>query len=80
VDFHALVSIPVFREHLELDDDRIRAPTLACLWTFFAPNMSSVVNSDSTVFTLIGFCGLYLVLGLLFVDREIIHGPEAAHD
>jgi hypothetical protein len=42
--------------------------------------MSSVVNSDSTVFTLIGFCGLCLVLGLLFVDREIIHGPEAAHD
>jgi cytochrome bd ubiquinol oxidase subunit I len=45
--------------------------------------MSSVVNSGSAVFTLIGFCGLYFVLGLLFVylvGREIFHGPEAAHD
>src|SRR5256884_7854933 len=44
--------------------------------------MSSVVNSGSAVFTLIGFCGLYFVLGLLFVylvGREIFHGPEAAH-
>jgi len=45
--------------------------------------MSSVVNSGSAVFTLIGFCGIYFVLGLLFVylvGREIFHGPEAAHD
>jgi cytochrome d ubiquinol oxidase subunit I len=45
--------------------------------------MSSVVNPGSAVFTLIGFCGLYFVLGLLFVylvGREIFHGPEAAHD
>jgi cytochrome d ubiquinol oxidase subunit I len=45
--------------------------------------MSSVVTSGSAVFTLIGFCGLYFVLGLLFVylgEREIFHGPEAAHD
>jgi cytochrome d ubiquinol oxidase subunit I len=45
--------------------------------------MSSVVTSGSAVFTLIGFCGLYFVLGLLFVylvGREIFHGPEAAHD
>jgi cytochrome bd ubiquinol oxidase subunit I len=33
------------------------------------------------LFTLIGFCGLYFVLGLLYVfliGREIAHGPEAA--
>ena len=45
--------------------------------------MSSVVSSGSTVFTLIGFCGLYLILGLLFlylVGREIFYGPEATHD
>lgn len=45
--------------------------------------MSSVVSSGSTVFTLIGFCGLYLILGLLFlylIGREIFHGPEATHD
>jgi len=39
---------------------------------------SKVVSSGDTVFTLIGFVGLYFVLGVLFlvlVGREIIHGP-----
>jgi cytochrome d ubiquinol oxidase subunit I len=38
-----------------------------------------VVSSGDTIFTLIGFTGLYFVLGLLFlylVGREIGHGPE----
>jgi cytochrome d ubiquinol oxidase subunit I len=42
---------------------------------------SRVVSSGTTIFTLIGFVGLYFVLGLLFlflVGREIDHGPEAA--
>jgi len=41
---------------------------------------SRVVSSGTTIFTLIGFVGLYFVLGLLFlflVGREIDHGPEA---
>lgn len=40
---------------------------------------SKVVSSGDVVFTLIGFVGLYLVLGLLFlflVGREISHGPD----
>jgi cytochrome d ubiquinol oxidase subunit I len=40
---------------------------------------SKVVSGGDTVFTLIGFVGLYSVLGLLFlflVGREISHGPE----
>ena len=40
---------------------------------------SKVVSSGDTIFTLIGFTGLYFVLGLLFlflVGREIAHGPE----
>jgi cytochrome d ubiquinol oxidase subunit I len=44
--------------------------------------ISHVVSEGSTVFTLIGFTGLYFVLGLLFlalVAREIQRGPEAAH-
>jgi cytochrome d ubiquinol oxidase subunit I len=44
---------------------------------------SQAVGSGTTIFTLMGFCGLYFVLGLLFlflVGREITHGPEAAHD
>jgi cytochrome d ubiquinol oxidase subunit I len=45
-----------------------------------AEGYSKVVSSGDTVFTLIGFAGLYFVLGLLFlflVGREINHGPAA---
>ena len=40
---------------------------------------STVVSNGNTIFTLIGFIGLYFVLGLLFlflVGREIGHGPD----
>jgi cytochrome d ubiquinol oxidase subunit I len=40
---------------------------------------SKVVTNGDTIFTLIGFSGLYFVLGLLFlflVGREIAHGPD----
>ena len=46
-----------------------------------AQGASPLVHSGTVLFTLIGFCGLYLVLGLLFlflIGREISHGPEAA--
>ncbi len=42
---------------------------------------SKVVSSGDVLFTLIGWCGLYFVLGVLFlylVGREIMHGPEGA--
>jgi len=42
---------------------------------------SKMVSNGDTIFTLIGFVGLYFVLGLLFlflVGREIEHGPEVA--
>jgi cytochrome d ubiquinol oxidase subunit I len=44
--------------------------------------ISRAVSEGSTVFTLIGFAGLYFVLGVLFlglVAREIHRGPEVAH-
>ena len=44
-----------------------------------ADGVSPTVHSGTVLFTLIGFCGLYFVLGLLFVflvGREIAHGPE----
>jgi cytochrome d ubiquinol oxidase subunit I len=44
-----------------------------------AQGASPNVHSGTALFTLIGFCGLYLVLGLLFVflvGREIAHGPD----
>jgi cytochrome d ubiquinol oxidase subunit I len=40
---------------------------------------SKMVNNGDVIFTLIGFTGLYFVLGLLFlflVGREISHGPD----
>jgi len=42
---------------------------------------SKVVSNGDVIFTLIGFVGLYFVLGLLFlflVGREIAHGPAGA--
>jgi cytochrome d ubiquinol oxidase subunit I len=44
---------------------------------------SPTVHAGTTLFTLIGFCGLYLVIGILFLflaGKEIAHGPadEAA--
>ncbi len=39
---------------------------------------SAQVPSGDALFTLIGFCGLYFVLGVLFlalVGRELAHGP-----
>jgi cytochrome d ubiquinol oxidase subunit I len=50
-----------------------------------AQGVSPTVHSGTVLFTLIGFCGLYFVLGLLFlflVAREIAHGPaplDSAH-
>ncbi|HET9326593.1 MAG TPA: cytochrome ubiquinol oxidase subunit I [Candidatus Eisenbacteria bacterium] len=47
-----------------------------------AEGASPNVHSGTVLFTLIGFCGLYFVLGLLFlflVGREITRGPEAVH-
>ncbi|MGC4091166.1 MAG: cytochrome ubiquinol oxidase subunit I [Polyangiaceae bacterium] len=42
---------------------------------------STGVSSGTALFTLLGFAGLYLVLGLLFlflVARELAHGPNVA--
>ena len=48
-----------------------------------ADGASPIVHSGTVLFTLIGFCGLYLVLGVLFlflIGREIAHGPTAHAD
>ena len=45
-----------------------------------AEGASPTVHSGTTLFTTLGFAGLYLVLGVLFlslVGREISHGPRA---
>jgi cytochrome d ubiquinol oxidase subunit I len=46
-----------------------------------ADGFSDSVSSGNALFTLIGFCGLYFVLGLLYVFlilRDIDHGPTQA--
>jgi len=43
---------------------------------------SPAVHAGTALFTLIGFAGIYFVLGLLFlflVFRELEHGPAALH-
>ncbi|MGZ6162532.1 MAG: cytochrome ubiquinol oxidase subunit I [Myxococcaceae bacterium] len=47
-----------------------------------AEGTSPRVSAGNTLFTLLGFAGLYLVMGVLFlylVGREIAHGPGAPH-
>jgi cytochrome d ubiquinol oxidase subunit I len=47
-----------------------------------AQGSSQHVSAGNTLFTLIGFMGLYLVLGILFlflVSREVARGPLAEH-
>lgn len=42
--------------------------------------VSDVVNGGNVLFTLMGFTGLYFVLGVLFlflIGREIAHGPQS---
>ena len=46
-----------------------------------AEGSSPTVHSGATLFTMLGFAGLYFVLGVLFlalVSKEIVHGPPAA--
>jgi len=47
-----------------------------------AEGTSPRVSAGNTLFTLLGFAGLYLVMGVLFlylVGREIAHGPGGPH-
>jgi cytochrome bd ubiquinol oxidase subunit I len=56
-----------------------RQPWLAYGLFHTREGYSKVVSNGDTIFTLIGFIGLYFVLGLLFlflVGREIARGPE----
>ena len=40
------------------------------------------MHAGTALFTLLGFCGLYFVLGILYlflIGREIARGPGAGH-
>ena len=63
-----------------MDDGRTGSSTLVIYGLFHTnAGYSKVVSSGDTLFTLIGFVGLYFVFGLLFlylVGREIALGPD----
>ena len=55
------------------------------IWGIFKTSQgySDVVSQGDALFTLIGFCGLYSAVGLLYlfmVGREILHGPGPGHE
>ena len=57
-----------------------RQPWLAYGLFRTSEGVSPLVSSGSVFFTLIGFMGMYLIMGLLYVllmVREVAHGPEA---
>ena len=57
-----------------------RQPWLAYGLFRTSEGVSPLVSSGNVLFTLIGFAGMYLVMGLLYVMlmvREVAHGPEA---
>jgi cytochrome d ubiquinol oxidase subunit I len=57
-----------------------RQPWLAYGLFRTSEGASPLVSSGNVLFTLIGFAGMYLVMGLLYIllmVREVQHGPEA---
>jgi cytochrome bd ubiquinol oxidase subunit I len=57
-----------------------RQPWLAYGLLRTSEGVSPQVSSGSVLFTLIGFAGIYLIMGLLYIVlmvREVDHGPEA---
>ncbi len=57
-----------------------RQPWLAYGLMRTSEGVSPLISSGSVFFTLVGFAGIYLVMGLLYIVlmvREVGHGPEA---
>src|SRR5918911_2620906 len=60
-----------------------RQPWLAYGLFRTSEGVSPLVSSGSVLFTLIGFAGMYLIMGLLYIAlmvREVGHGPEGGGD
>jgi cytochrome d ubiquinol oxidase subunit I len=60
-----------------------RQPWLAYGLFRTSEGVSPLVSSGSVLFTLIGFAGMYLIMGLLYIVlmvREVGHGPEVGGD
>ncbi len=60
-----------------------RQPWLAYGLFRTSEGVSPLVSSGNVLFTIIGFAGMYLVMGLLYfvlMVREVAHGPEAEEE
>ena len=60
-----------------------RQPWLAYGLFRTSEGVSPLLSSGSVLFTLIGFAGMYLIMGLLYIVlmvREVDHGPEAEEE
>jgi cytochrome bd ubiquinol oxidase subunit I len=60
-----------------------RQPWLAYGLFRTSEGVSPLVSSGNVLFTLIGFAGIYLIMGLLYIVlmvREVAHGPEAEEE
>src|SRR5215212_805865 len=60
-----------------------RQPWLAYGLFRTSEGVSPLVSSGSVLFTLIGFAGMYLIMGLLYIVlmvREVVHGPEGEEE
>jgi cytochrome d ubiquinol oxidase subunit I len=60
-----------------------RQPWLAYGLFRTSEGVSPLLSSGSVLFTLIGFAGMYLIMGLLYIVlmvREVEHGPEAEEE
>jgi cytochrome bd ubiquinol oxidase subunit I len=60
-----------------------RQPWLAYGLFRTSEGVSPLVSSGSVLFTLIGFAGMYLIMGLLYIVlmvREVAHGPEGEEE
>ena len=70
----------VFPEAVNFPENETSSYTAAAV--VLAADALAGTNPGSTLFTTLGFAGLYLVLGVLFlflVAREVGHGPRAPH-
>ena len=59
-----------------------RQPWIAYGLMRTSEGVSPLLSSGSVLFTIIGFAGMYLIMGLLYIVlmvREVGHGPEGEH-
>ena len=75
----ARLPVPVHRQHRRLDDGGAGPPALAGLRPACAPPTAprTHVSAGNVLFTLLGFVGLYLFIGILFLFLMLAGGVNS---